>query len=533
MEMFLKSKEYLKMKTQVEKEYFKLFGKYAWFDGDKIADKTPSDMNEWFKNKKICIEWVEEQTSKKGTTISISKAIEKNFYQIWSEDENMREYKEVIFNCDVAKVKPYQFNLFTGFSHFDNTTTEEINLDLIQEHMRSLCNFSESNYNYVLDWLAQIVQQPHILPHTSLIFISEEGVGKDIFIGFINEVIGDRYSHNTEKLELVCGKFNSVLGGKLLMTLNETNPVESRERVENIKFLITAEKITIEGKHKEPIKCNNYCRFIFFSNRLFAFPLEEGSRRPVIIKSSSKYLPSSIGTEENHKFFSKVVSMYKDPKYQKAFLELLKKRDISKFNPKEFAKSELHQTLEENSISPLVGWFGELIQQTKEETIKMGTVEALVEFTQYSKENNCRYEMSQTKFNVELESKYQVEKIKTGGKMIFKFDLVKLKQLLITKYKYNFENTESIEPIEPEPNPLDHGIEPDKRDAEIKSLKEEIERLKKMLETPKIEPKPEPKPEKVKKNKSTKKTETPDKDEEPKIYESVETKDIVESIEIF
>ncbi len=96
----------------------------------------------------------------------------------------------------------------------------------------------------------------------------------------MSNVLSDKYTHNTEKLEQICGKFNSILGGKLLMVVNETNPVESRERIENIKFLITAEDLTIEGKHKDPIKSKNFARFMFFSNRLFAFPVEEKARRP-------------------------------------------------------------------------------------------------------------------------------------------------------------------------------------------------------------------------------------------------------------
>jgi hypothetical protein len=50
--------------------------------------------------------------------------------------------------------------------------------------------------------------------------------------------LAKKYTLNTEKLENICGKFNSLLGGKLLTTINETNPLESRQRIENIKFLI-------------------------------------------------------------------------------------------------------------------------------------------------------------------------------------------------------------------------------------------------------------------------------------------------------
>jgi hypothetical protein len=211
MEMFLNCTEYKEMKKLYETQCFKLFGKYCKYDGEKVSEKSPSEMSEYFKNKKITVEIIEQQTTKKGTTVSTTKELTKSFYQIWSEDPEMREYEEIVFNCNLSKVKPHQFNLFDNFNHFDKLKTKEVNLDKIFEHIKSLVNFNDEHFKYVLNYLAQLVQQPHILPHSTLIFISEEGVGKDIFAGFLGEVYGDKYIHNTEKLEQICGKFNSVL----------------------------------------------------------------------------------------------------------------------------------------------------------------------------------------------------------------------------------------------------------------------------------------------------------------------------------
>lgn len=458
MEMFLESKEYKKVKTEYEKYYFKLFGKYCWYDDDKLVEKSAGEMAEYFKNKKVKIEYVEQETTKKGTTISTSKTLIKNFYQIWSEDPDMREYQEVIFNCNLKNVKKNQFNLFSGFNHLEHIKYDKIDLEPVFEHIKSLVNYDNELFKYYINWLAQLVQNPHILPHTCIIFISDEGVGKDLHAEFISNVINPKYCHNTEKLELVCGKFNSILGGKLLMVINETNPVDSRERIENIKFLTTASKITIEGKHKDPIKSDNFARFIFFSNRLFAFPVEEGARRPVIINSSSKYLKDNIGIEKNKIYFDNLYKIYNDNKYQKAFLEYLLKLDITDFNPKDFKKSELHSVLEENSISPIVGYLASIIQiKDKRTEIKQLTTETLNTFNIYMKENNFKFDYSQNKFNVELESKYKIKKVKSNGKMYFIFNIPELKELLITKYKYSFDKVEEIE--QNEKSSLDDGLE--------------------------------------------------------------------------
>lgn len=438
MELFFQNKEYKALKKDYEKTFFKLIGKYCINTNNQILEKSASEINEYFKNKKITLEIIEKQTTKKGSIVSTSKEITKNFYQIWSEDPDINEYLEIVFNCDLDKVLPTQYNLFDNFKHLDKIDNyENIDLEPVFDHIKSLVDYDEINYKYVLSWFAQLIQFPHILPHTTLIFISEEGVGKDLFSSFISDVINDKYCFNTEKLDLVCGKFNSILGGKLLGTINETNPIESRDRIENIKNMITADKIQIEQKNKDPIKTQNYCRFIFFSNRLFAFPVEEGSRRPVINKCSSKYLPINYGLEENKRYFSNLAKIYKDKKYQKSFLEYLKKYDIKNWNPKDFKKSELHKELEENNLSPIIGFLKTIVQM-KEGKFKITTKETYENFMIYVKEQNIKYELTPTKFHVEMTSTYKIKKIKSSNNY-YEFNTIELKKFLIDRYKIIFD----------------------------------------------------------------------------------------------
>lgn len=474
MELFLNSEEYKTIKAEEEKKVFKLIGKYCFNTGSKIVEKTPAEMNEYYKNKKFKITETEEIKTKNGTTTK-TKEYSKNFYQVWSEDPNMKEYTEMTFECDMSIVKPYQYNMFKGFTHFDNITTKKVNLEPVFDHIKSLVDYDEDNFKYVISWLAQLVQKPHILPHTTLIFISEEGVGKDLFSKFISEVINSEYTYNTEKLDDICGKFNSLLGGKLIITLNETNPVESRERTENIKFLITAEDVRIEGKHKDPVKCKNFCRFIWFSNRLFAFPVESGSRRPVIFKASDKYLPSNYGIENNKKYFSNLAeNVYKNINYQKAFLEYLKKYDISNWNPKDIKKSSLHEDLEEASMSPIVHYLTEVVK-TNPKNFRINVSECYENFKAFISNMNLKYPISRDKFGVEMTNIYKVKKIKNSV-MLYEFNIEELKALLIRKFKVVFDNDDEV----PQSNSLldDDEFTPPPINKELEELKKQLELLK-------------------------------------------------------
>lgn len=489
LKLFLNSEEYKTLKTKYEQDYFKVLGDYNKYDGFKLTKLTAQKVAEQFKNKKITVKYeaikYNPHTEKLETKM---EEITENFYKIWSEDPDMKEFDEITFECDTTKVKPHQFNLFDGFNTFSEDIikkSKKVDLSPIIEHIRSLVNYNEEHYNYVINYLSQLVQQPHILPHTSLIFISDEGVGKDIFSNFIRDSISKKYCLNTEKLDNICGKFNSLIGGKLLTTINETNPMETRERLENLKFLITAEEVTIEGKHKDPVICKNFSRFIFFSNRLFAFPVESGSRRPVIFKSSDKYLPDKIGKEENKKYFTNLAeNICKSEVYQCAFLRLLTKRDISKWNPKDFTKSELHADLEENNFNPIVAYLASVIKENPDkEKIKISTVECLQECSVYLKTINYKFEITQAKFNLEMIQTFNVNKSKSNGYMFFEINIPAVKELLIKKYKYDFTIIkEEEEEKVVKKSPLDDNIEEEvikKVETLEKSLMDELIMLRK------------------------------------------------------
>jgi hypothetical protein len=470
----LKSESYKTAKLQYEKEYFKLFGEYCSINcKNEPIVKSPSAMKEYFKNKMIFADIEEEAFDKKGNkTVSIKK-IARSFYDIWSCDPDMKEYKEMIFECDIKNVKPEQYNLFNNFNHFNSLEKKELDLNPIFDHMKSLVNFNEEHFKYLLSWMAQLIQVPHELTDTCIVIISEEGTGKDLFSDFFSDVINRNYCHNSEKLEQICGKFNSVLGGKLFITINETNPVESRERIENIKFLTTAKYVSIEAKNKDPITSKHYARYIFFSNRLMAFPVENGSRRPVIFKASDKFLKINYGIEASEKHFTKLANILHNKDYQYSFLRFLQTYDIKNFNFKNCSKSELHKELEENSQSPLVSYLADIVKHSKKDDIfRLSTEEALIN---YNSAYGKKFQMTQTKFNIEIAMTYNVKKLKSCGYMYFEFNVSEIKKMLETKYSYNFENI--LDELEKElmnnESPLDANI----TKTIVKEVKDNVEIL--------------------------------------------------------
>ena len=485
MQKFLKSNEYLKLKTKYEKEYFKLGGEYAWYDGDKIVKRSAPNIAEYFKNKKVII----TETTEDDDGESHIKIKSKTFYQVWSEDPKMKEYNEVVFNCDLNSIKDYQFNLFDGFAIDKYELTKKSNIEnlktkvsKINDHIASLCNYNEDHVKLVKWYIAHMLKKPHELPPICLVFISKEGVGKDLFGELIENLLGEKYTFNVDKLDSIVGKFNTTMGGKIFGIVNETDPIDSSQRRDNIKFVISAKKLNIEGKHKDPVKTLNYCRLAFFVNRPTAFPVEKGSRRPYVIYCSDKFLPENIGAEANKKHFTELANIISDRDVQKLFYEELMKIDVDNFNFKEIEKSQLHKILEDSAKPPIVEFVTEIAYtHTKEKQFTVHTVKLLELYTEFFKKRNMKYECSQKTFNIELQQIFKVVKYASMGKPKFRFDIETVKSILLKEYKIDVDN-DTNEDEEIIKNDEDEDKEVIKQELSVKlSLDEQIEHYTKLL----------------------------------------------------
>jgi len=483
MQKFLKSSEYLKLKTKYEATHFKLGGDYVRYDGDKIEIKSAAKTAEYFKNKKVVI----TETTEDDDGESHIKMKSKTFYQIWSEDPKMKEFEEVVFNCDTKSVKDYQFNLFDGFAiekyKYDknaNINNLKIKLEKINDHIASLCNYNKSHVNLVKWYMAHMLKKPHELPAMCLVFISKEGVGKDLFAEMNENLLGDKYTFNVDKLDSIVGKFNTTMAAKILGVVNETDPVDCSQRRDNIKFVISAKKLYIEGKYKDPVKTLNYCRLMFFANRYCAFPVEKGSRRPYVIHCSDKYLSENIGADANKKHFTELANIINDRDVLKLFYEELMKIDVENFNFKEIEKSELHKILEDSAKPPLVEFVTEIIcQHSKKKEFRCYTTDLLASYTEFLKKRNMRFECSQKNFNVDLQQTFKVAKRGSMGRPKFIFDIEEIKKILLKEYKIDVDKEEEDEDDEDDDDEKD---EVEKTDLSVKAtLDEQIEHYTKLL----------------------------------------------------
>ena len=486
-ELFLNCPDYKEKKALYEKSFFKLRGEFCEFDGKKVINYSLSSIASHFNNKRVSVtnEVIEETTAgKTKSTKKKVKEITRSFYDVWKYDPDMLEYNEITFEPNTKLCDKKTFNLFRNFSHFDHLEKKELNLEPVFDHIRSIVGYNEEVFNYMIAWLSHIIQCPWELPHKCPVIISEVGVGKDELFNYLECVIGEDYCLITDKIDNVCGKFNNLIAGKFLIVLNETNPADTKERIENIKSIVTAKKVVLEAKYKDAVKTNNYARIMFFSNRLFCFPIEAGARRPMIVKSSIKYLAKEQGgtltAEEKHKHFGHLIeNVLKNKDYQYAFLRYLKNYNIKDFNFQQDIKSELHLKLEANSASPLTLFLSTLIEKNLNDEQEYTPKFLFEEYCAYLKEAKFHFEDNIKTFLFNLTELYKIKYAKKYEKTSLKLLISRkeLKEVLTVKFKVNFDE-------------IDGGVvnvvEEDREKIINKALIDENNELKKQIEELKL-----------------------------------------------
>lgn len=149
---------------------------------------------------------------------------------------------------------------------------------------------SKNVMEWVLNWIACRLRQPHIKPATSLVFISEiQGVGKSTFGEKILKGLFTRYCRQLDQNALE-SRFNSSLLFALITIFEEISPSDERMNIiGKLKNMITSDVIMVERKGRDAEKFADYNSFVIFSNDPRSIPVESNDRRFMVSYCDKKY----------------------------------------------------------------------------------------------------------------------------------------------------------------------------------------------------------------------------------------------------
>ncbi|KAA6366885.1 MAG: hypothetical protein EZS28_037588, partial [Streblomastix strix] len=338
--------------------------------------------------------------------------------------------KFVMKGCKFISDDPEIFSIFQGYKYKKLDTFDlgylQMYLDLIKE---TIAAGEEKVYEYILNWIAWMIQNPGKKSRAAIILQGRQGIGKNRFTDVIAELT-NRYScPNITNIDEFTGDFNSVVENKMFSVLNEMrNYNDSKKGIATVmKSIISDESIRINEKNQPRRTAENVMNIIYVSNADSPVQLDIDDRRHLVCACKTVHQVTEEH-KEDIEYFTQLSQSYTQEFYENLMTFFLE-RDISQFNPTLIPMTEAKKQLINVSRSPVDDVIIEHYEQ-----FKQGIPIALV--------NQCKPQnWNQTTYKNAIQHKCTEQTPRINGKRTSEYVLIKDQQTYYDKMM----NEEDIE----------------------------------------------------------------------------------------
>ncbi len=283
---------------------------------------------------------------------------DKNFMLDWLKDENKRSYKQLEFS-PVHKANVEYYNTFQGFDcelPFKYENNEKA-IDIFKNHISHLTDHHQESIDYLISYIADIIQNPDRPPGTAILLKSPQGHGKDLFMDIISKMLNISYVCRTEDIKDVLGNFNTAIKDKVICVINELEGRDGWEYRDKLKGLITCENLNINEKGIKHYKQKNSLRVFIFSNRMNPIEISQDDRRFCVFKSYYK--------KPSPEYFDKLVNILEDKNSLYSIYNYLKQYKIEINLRHNRPKTKAYDNMKEGNINPVFNFLNEIINNDR------------------------------------------------------------------------------------------------------------------------------------------------------------------------
>lgn len=234
--------------------------------------------------------------------------------------------KPTFFEDKINLCPPLKYTYEPNFHPSDSISEK---LEFVLNYMKEvLCSNREDCYTFLLKWLSNMVKGKK--NNSCLYMKGIQGVGKSsLFVFLSNYVLGSQLCLETGS-DPIRTKFNEILGGKLLVCIEELenfSKAEWESISSTLKRMITSDRITLQNKCTKAYESTNINNYILCSNN-DAVKDDDGRRYFILDISTHK-----VG---NHEYYNKLYNECFNDEVGKAFFHYIYEVDTTNFNPQNF-----------------------------------------------------------------------------------------------------------------------------------------------------------------------------------------------------
>lgn len=247
---------------QLDKTFYILEGKhplYAEIDEDgTIHYNTPMKLRETYRD-----------FNTKDT----------DFINDWIEGGYRKKIKGVRFNPkeDPSEIMSSgHYNLWRGFSCDPKAGDIEPFIDFTKN---IICNGNDKYYEFLMDYLAHIVQTPWKKEGIAVILKGKKGVGKDTWIEAFASIFDKSHYLAANSMNVITNKFNAHLQHALICNVGEAFFSGDHAAEAALKTLITEHDKLYEAKGVDGFTGQNYTRVFMSTNLDWVVPASGADER--------------------------------------------------------------------------------------------------------------------------------------------------------------------------------------------------------------------------------------------------------------
>ncbi|MDE2183479.1 MAG: DUF3854 domain-containing protein [Alphaproteobacteria bacterium] len=239
---------------------------------------------------------------------------------VWLKHPHRRQYLGGVTLAPMQDVPEGVFNLWRGFS----VEPKKGDWSLFRSHiLDNVCAGAPALFDYMLNWMARLVQHPGEPGQVAIVMRGGRGVGKGKVACWIGRMMNDHFIQATQA-DHVTGKFNGHLQDCVVLFGDEAFFAGNPAHEKILNGLITETTRLSEQKFLNAVTVRNYIHLILSTNSEWAIPAGMDERRYLVLD-----VPDHIHKQDSPYFAA--IDAQMESGGLAAMLFDLQQRDISKF----------------------------------------------------------------------------------------------------------------------------------------------------------------------------------------------------------
>lgn len=219
-----------------------------------------------------------------------------------------------------------------------------------------ICSGNEMHYTWLMDWMADMFQDPANPKGCAVVIKGVEGAGKGTLFEALGKTMGRHYKHLTQE-EHLTGRFGGHLEDALLIFADEVVYGGSKKHAGTLKALVSERNLTVERKGIDAYQYYNCAHLGIVSNEDWFIPAGQESRRWFVIEAASD-------KANNNKWFGDIQREMDRGGYEAMMHELLNREITSnlRFAPETNILKDQRLRYAASHRDSLAGWLSDCLE---------------------------------------------------------------------------------------------------------------------------------------------------------------------------